>query len=98
MRCAKPRRIWPRPTSRTDIVRQFLIESVMISVVGGLMGIALGFGLATLVAQVAEWRTIVTSTAILIAFGVSVVVGVAFGIYPAMKAARVDPIQALRYE
>jgi putative ABC transport system permease protein len=83
---------------RTDIVRQFLIESVMISVVGGLMGIALGFGLATLVAQVAEWRTIVTSTAILIAFGVSVVVGVAFGIYPAMKAARVDPIQALRYE
>jgi putative ABC transport system permease protein len=83
---------------RTDIVRQFLIESVMISAVGGLMGIGLGFVLSWLVASVAEWRTIVTTSAIAIAFGVSVAVGIIFGIYPAMKAARINPIEALRYE
>ncbi len=83
---------------RRDIVRQFLIEAVMISSVGGLMGIGLGFALSAIVASVAEWRTIVTTTAILIAFGVSVAVGVIFGIYPATKAARIDPIEALRYE
>jgi putative ABC transport system permease protein len=83
---------------RFDIVRQFLTESVLISVGGGLLGIAFGFFLAWLIAQTAEWKTIVTSASVIIAFGVSVVVGVVFGIYPAMKASRINPIDALRYE
>ena len=83
---------------RFDIVRQFLTESVLISVGGGLMGIAFGFFLAWLIARTAEWKTIVTTSSVVIAFGVSVVVGVVFGIYPAMKASRINPIDALRYE
>ena len=83
---------------RFDIVRQFLTESVLISVVGGLLGIAFGFFLAWLIARTAEWKTIVTSSSVGIAFGVSVAVGVIFGIYPAMKASRINPIDALRYE
>jgi len=83
---------------RGDIVRQFLIEAVLISGAGGLLGIAFGGFLSWLIARLAEWKTIVTMSSILIAFGVSVVVGVVFGIYPAMKASRTDPIEALRYE
>ncbi|HKA02504.1 MAG TPA: ABC transporter permease [Candidatus Solibacter sp.] len=83
---------------RFDIVRQFLTESVLISVGGGLLGIAFGFFLAWLIARTAEWKTIVTSSSVVIAFGVSVAVGVLFGIYPAMKASRINPIDALRYE
>jgi putative ABC transport system permease protein len=83
---------------RLDIVRQFLTESVMISVGGGLLGIGFGYFLAWLIAKTAEWKTIVTISSVLIAFGVSVLVGVVFGIYPALKAARINPIDALRYE
>jgi putative ABC transport system permease protein len=83
---------------RFDIVRQFLTESVLISVGGGLMGIGFGFFLAWLIARTAEWKTIVTSASVIIAFGVSVAVGVIFGIYPAVKASRINPIDALRYE
>ncbi|HEY2015808.1 MAG TPA: ABC transporter permease [Bryobacteraceae bacterium] len=83
---------------RFDIVRQFLTESVLISVGGGLMGIGFGFFLAWLIARTAEWKTIVTSASVVIAFGVSVLVGVVFGIYPAVKASRINPIDALRYE
>jgi putative ABC transport system permease protein len=83
---------------RADIVRQFLTESVLISVGGGALGIAFGFFLSWLIAQAAEWKTIVTTSSVVIAFSVSVLVGVIFGIYPALKAARIDPIEALRYE
>jgi putative ABC transport system permease protein len=83
---------------RFDIVRQFLTESVLISVGGGLMGISFGFFLAWLIARTAEWKTIVTTASVVIAFGVSVFVGVVFGIYPAVKASRINPIDALRYE
>ena len=62
------------------------------------MGIAFGYFLSWLIARTAEWKTIVTSSSIVIAFGVSVAVGVIFGIYPAMKASRINPIDALRYE
>jgi putative ABC transport system permease protein len=83
---------------RKDIVRQFLMESVLISIGGGILGIAFGFGLSWLIARTAEWKTIVTTASVIVAFGVSAVVGVVFGIYPAVKASRIDPIEALRYE
>ena len=83
---------------RNDIVRQFLMESVLISVGGGIMGIAFGYLLSWAIARSADWKTIVTTSSIVIAFGVSVFVGVVFGIYPAVKASRIDPIEALRYE
>jgi len=83
---------------RRDILRQFLMEATLISFVGGLLGIACGFGISRLVAIMAGWSTIVTLNSILIAFLVSVSVGLIFGIYPAAKAARLDPVEALRYE
>jgi len=83
---------------RGDIVRQFLFESILISIGGGMVGIAFGYFLSWLIARAAEWKTIVTPSSIGIAFGVSVAVGVIFGIYPARKASRIDPIEALRYE
>ena len=83
---------------KVDIVRQFLTESVVISVAGGLMGIMFGFFLSWSIALAAEWKTIVTIGSVVVAFGVSAAVGVLFGIYPAFKAAQIDPIEALRYE
>jgi len=83
---------------RFDIVRQFMTESVLISAGGGLLGIAFGFFLAWLIARTAEWKTIVTTVSVVVAFGVSVAVGVLFGVYPAVKASRINPIEALRYE
>jgi putative ABC transport system permease protein len=83
---------------RGDIIRQFLFESVLISAGGGVVGIAFGYFLAWLIARAAEWKTIVTPSSIVIAFGVSMAVGVMFGIYPARQASRINPIEALRYE
>jgi putative ABC transport system permease protein len=83
---------------QADIVRQFVIEAVMISFVGGVMGIAFGFGMSRLIAWLAGWSTIVTASSILLAFLVSVSVGLVFGIYPAVQAARLDPVEAIRYE
>jgi putative ABC transport system permease protein len=81
-----------------DIIRQFLTEAVLISIVGGLIGIAFGFTLSRLIATAAGWSTVVTTSSIAVAFGVSVGIGLLFGIYPAMQAARLDPIEAIRYE
>jgi putative ABC transport system permease protein len=81
-----------------DIVRQFLTEAVLISIVGGLIGIAFGFTLSRIIATAAGWSTVVTTSSIVIAFGVSVAIGLLFGIYPAVQAARLDPIEAIRYE
>jgi putative ABC transport system permease protein len=83
---------------RFDILRQFLTESILISVGGGVLGVAFGFFLAWLIAQTAEWKTIVTTASVVVAFGVSVAVGVLFGAYPAVKASKINPIEALRYE
>jgi putative ABC transport system permease protein len=83
---------------QSDIVRQFLMEAVLISIVGGLIGIAFGFTLSRLIATAAGWSTVVTTSSIVIAFGVSVFIGLLFGIYPAVQAARLDPIEAIRYE
>jgi putative ABC transport system permease protein len=81
-----------------DIVRQFVVEAVLISFAGGLVGIILGFVMSELIAWFAGWSTVVTVGSILLAFLVSISVGLVFGIYPAMKAARLDPVEAIRYE
>jgi putative ABC transport system permease protein len=81
-----------------DIVRQFVVEAVLISFVGGVLGVVFGFGMSRLIAWLAGWSTIVTASSILLAFLVSVSVGLIFGIYPALKAARLDPVEAIRYE
>ena len=83
---------------RRDIMRQFLIEAVMLSALGGLIGIASGAGTARLLTLLAEWPTLISPDAVLIAFIFSALVGVFFEFYPARKASRLDPIEALRYE
>jgi putative ABC transport system permease protein len=83
---------------RQDIRTQFIIESFTISVLGGLAGVATGVGIARLVAAYAGWETIVTIFSVLLSGGVSLVVGLVFGIYPAVRAANLNPIEALRYE
>jgi putative ABC transport system permease protein len=81
-----------------DILLQFLIESGIISLLGGLIGIALGVSGAIGMASLGGWNTIVSTSAVLVALGVSGAVGLFFGIYPASKAAALHPIEALRYE
>jgi putative ABC transport system permease protein len=83
---------------QADIVRQFLTEAVLISIVGGLIGIGFGFSLSKVIASSAGWSTVVTGSSIAVAFGVSVFIGLLFGIYPAVQAAKLDPIEAIRYE
>jgi putative ABC transport system permease protein len=83
---------------RTDIVRQFLIETTLITTTGGVLGIVLGVVLSQLVGYFAAWSTIVTVTSIALAFFVSVSVGIIFGVYPAMRASSLDPVYALHYE
>lgn len=83
---------------QADIVRQFLTEAVLISILGGLIGIAFGFTLSKVIAAAAGWSTVVTTSSIVVAFGVSVGIGLLFGIYPAVQAAKLDPIEAIRYE
>jgi putative ABC transport system permease protein len=81
-----------------DIMLQFLIESVVIGVIGGLLGVAFGCGAAMAIAKFGNFQTLITLAPILISFGFSVGIGLFFGIYPARKAAKLDPIEALRYE
>src|SRR5262249_33160817 len=83
---------------QSDIIRQFVVEAVLISFVGGSFGIVFGFVMSRLIALLAGWSTIVTASSILLAFLVSISVGLVFGIYPAVKAARLDPVEAIRYE
>ena len=80
------------------ILTQFLLEAVVLSSIGGLIGVVLGVMGAKLVSALADWPTIVPPDAILLAITFSAAVGIFFGFYPARKAARLDPIQALRYE
>jgi len=83
---------------RRHIVQQFLVETVVLSVGGGLLGVALGLVIPVIVEHTAEMRTIVTPSAPLLAFLISAGVGVVFGLYPAARAAQMDPVEALRHE
>jgi ABC-type antimicrobial peptide transport system permease subunit len=82
----------------SDIRAQFLVEAVVLAIAGGAIGIGLGVGIQRGVAKFAGWPVSVQPQAIALAFVFSAVVGVAFGFYPALKASRLDPIEALRYE
>jgi putative ABC transport system permease protein len=83
---------------RRDILSQFIFESVLISLLGGAIGVLLGISISWSVSTLSEWNTVVTSLSIFLAFGFSMAVGVVFGTYPALNAAKLDPIDALRYE
>ena len=83
---------------KSEIMEQFLIESVLISFLGGGLGIILGILISQTVSKIGEWETIVSTQSIILAFGFSVGVGIFFGYYPARKAANLNPIDALRYE
>ncbi|HTK54305.1 MAG TPA: ABC transporter permease [Gemmatimonadaceae bacterium] len=82
----------------SDVLTQFLVESIVMSVLGGAVGLVVGIGGASLVARFTGWSTEVPIAAVALAIGFSAAVGVFFGFYPARKAAALDPIQALRYE
>jgi putative ABC transport system permease protein len=81
-----------------DVLLQFLVEAVVISLVGGSIGIMLGYGLSKSLTHGLQWPTSVSPNAVAVAFGFSAITGIFFGFYPARKAARLDPIDALRYE
>ena len=81
-----------------DILLQFLVEAVVLSVCGGLIGIGLGYSMATAVSMKFGWSTLVSPESAVLAFIFSAIIGVFFGFYPARKAASLDPIEALRYE
>ncbi len=82
----------------SDVLTQFLVESVVMSILGGIVGLFVGYGGAMLLAKLTGWNTVVPLSAVFIAVGFSAGVGVFFGFYPARKAAALNPIQALRYE
>jgi putative ABC transport system permease protein len=83
---------------RRDVLLQFLVEAVTLSAVGGVVGVALGLAVAAGLTALFEWSTRVSAGAVLLAFGMAAAVGVLFGFYPARRAARLDPIDALRAE
>jgi len=83
---------------KVDIVQQFLLEAVMISITGGLIGVFLGVIMAIIISKIADIPTIISAFSIIVSFGVAATVGLIFGITPARKAANQDPITSLRHE
>ena len=83
---------------KSDINRQFLIEAIMLTFIGGLIGVFLGWSLSTAVTTLGIVQTQVSRSSVLLAFGVSTTIGIVFGYYPAQRASSLSPIDALRYE
>jgi len=83
---------------RKNIMNQFLIEALSLSGLGGMIGIFLGWLGAYFIAQLGKWSLVITLSSVLLAFGFAVAIGLFFGLYPAMKAAKMDPVEALSYE
>jgi len=81
-----------------DILMQFLMEAVLISVTGGIIGVILGIASSQIVTLTLKWPTIISESSVLLSFCVCAITGIFFGYYPAQKASRLDPIEALRYE
>ena len=81
-----------------DVLRQFLLEAVTLSSLGGVIGIACGIGLSGLIAHVQGWPVLISTFWVIVGFSVSAIIGIVFGFFPAYKAAQLDPIEALRYE
>jgi putative ABC transport system permease protein len=81
-----------------DVLLQFLVEAVVISLLGGSIGIGLGYALSQSLTQFLQWPTYVSLQAVMVAFGFAAGIGIFFGFYPARKASGLDPIEALRYE
>jgi macrolide transport system ATP-binding/permease protein len=81
-----------------DILRHFLMEAVVLCLLGGMVGILLGRGVSMVITALFQWPTMPSLSAVVIALVVSISVGLIFGYYPAWKASRLDPIDALRYE
>ena len=84
--------------TRNDVAVQFLTESLLMTITGGAIGIALGALVSWGITVYAGWSTYISVLAVLLAFSVSVAVGLGFGIYPAMRAAKLEPVDAVRYE
>ena len=84
--------------SRRNIMLQFLIEALVLCTLGGMLGILLGTGVAQAASLFLHWNTLVSPGSVMLAFGFSAGVGIVFGLWPARRAARLDPIEALRYE
>jgi putative ABC transport system permease protein len=80
-----------------DILIQFMIEAVLLSVIGGLIGVILGISASIISSSFTNWPSVVSATSILLSFGFAAIVGIFFGIYPARKASQLDPIESLRY-
>jgi ABC-type antimicrobial peptide transport system permease subunit len=83
---------------KADVRMQFIAEALGISLLGGLIGVAVGYGISKAVAVYSGWSTIITGVSVALSFGVSSIIGLVFGIYPAVQAANLDPIECLRYE
>jgi putative ABC transport system permease protein len=81
-----------------DILTQFLIEALVLSLLGGITGIVFGVVGSRVISSIAKWPTIITAFSIVLSFGFSIAIGIFFGFYPARKAALLNPIDALRYE